>query len=537
MRTIRIARSASVVGAATLVSRILGLAREMVILNLFGTHLTDAFYAAFRLPNTLRYLMGEGALSAAFIPVFSDCLHKRGRREAWELATAVLLWLLVVAGGVAAAGMLCAPWIVRTLLAGFAADPEKLALTAGLTRWMFPYIVFVSLVALCMGILNSLGHFAMPSLAQAAFNLTVILAAFFISPLWGAEGGDRVFALAVGVLAGGAVQLAMQTPVLRRRGFRLSFGRVWRNPEIGRIARLVVPALAGLAVYHVNLIVDNLFASFLPEGSITYLFAANRLIQFPIGTFAIGISTVAFPLMASRAVAGDIEGLKEALTYALRLCFFITIPAAAGLIVLGRPIIRLLYERGEFLADGSTDPTYWAVLFYAVGVFCIGGVSVVVRCFYSLQDTRTPVRVACVAVAVNIILDIVLMGPLRHGGLALATSLAAAVNLSILLLLLRRRLGLLGLRRVARSLAKIVLATAVMAAVAWIVFLYAGRAWPGGETAAKALRVFVPLLAGVGGFLAAARAARAPELAELAREFRSRGRNNMNHSPRIPADH
>jgi len=522
MEKIRLARSASVVGAATLASRILGLVREIVILKMFGRHLTDAFYAAFRLPNTLRYLMGEGALSAAFIPVFSGYLRNRSRREAWELATAVTLVLAIISSCIVILAIVFAPWVVSLLLWGFKHDPQKFALTISLTRWMFPYLIFVSLVALCMGTLNSLGHFAMPSLAQAAFNLTVILSAIFLAPRWGASGQERIFAVALGVLLGGVVQLGMQIPVLRRKGFRLVVGRVWSHPELRRIVRLIIPALAGLAVYHVNLVVDNLFASFLPEGSITYLFAANRLIQFPIGTFAIGISTVAFPLMAGYAVAGDMARLKEALNYALRLAFFITIPAGAGLIVLGRPIIQLLYERGEFLLDRSTDPTYWAVLFYALGVFAIGGVSVVVRCYYSLEDTRIPVRIAAIAVLANIILDYLLMGPLRHGGLALATSIAQTINLGLLLWFLRQKIGRLGLRKVGVSLTKIVLSTAIMALVAWIVFRAVSGMAPGPGLADKSARVFIPLVAGTLAYVVIAYVAKAPELHELWQEFRRR---------------
>jgi putative peptidoglycan lipid II flippase len=314
----------------------------------------------------------------------------------------------------------------------------------------------------------------------------------------------------------------MQIPVLRHKGFHLVWGRIWNNPDLRRIVRLIIPALAGLAVYHVNLVVDNLFASFLPEGSITYLFAANRLIQFPIGTFAIGISTVAFPLMAGFAVAGDMPKLKEALNYALRLAFFITIPAGVGLIVLGKPIIQLLYERGEFLIDHSTDPTYWAVIFYALGVFAIGGVSVVVRCYYSLEDTRTPVKIAAIAVAVNIIFDYLLMGPLKHGGLALATSIAQMVNLSLLLLLLHRKIGRLGLRRVGASVTKIVLSTATMALVAWIVLRAMLHVMPGAGFTAKSVRAFIPLGAGFLGYLAASYVLKAAELSELWHEFRRR---------------
>lgn len=522
MATMRIARAASVVGLATLLSRVLGLARDMIILRVFPPMLTDAFYAAFRIPSTLRYLMGEGALSAAFIPVFSDYLRNRPRREAWELVLSVFVALVAVTSLIALVGIIFAPWIVRGALWGFAADAEKFRITVGLTRWLFPYLVFVSIVALCMGILNSLGHFAMPSLSQAAFNATVIASALFIAPRWGARPTERIFALALGVLLGGAVQVGMQVPVLRRKGFTLAVGRVWAHPELRRIARLMLPATAGLAVYHVNLLADNLVASFLPQGSVTYLYAATRLIQFPMGTFVIGISTVAFPLMAGYAVAGDVGKLKEAMNYALRLAFFIVVPAAAGLVVLGRPIIGLLYDRGEFLAAGSAGPTYVALVFYALGLFAVGGVAVVVRCFYSIEDTRTPVRVACAAVAVNIALDFALMVPLKHGGIALATSVSSCLNLSLLLWLLRRRVGALGLRRVGRSLARIIAATTAMAAAAWAAHRGISAFAAGEGVGARSLGVFIPLAAGIIAYAGTALATGAPELGELRHEFARR---------------
>ncbi|MCX6356617.1 MAG: murein biosynthesis integral membrane protein MurJ [Candidatus Aureabacteria bacterium] len=531
MSKVGIARSASVVGMATLLSRVLGLIRDMVILRMFGPFLTDAFYAAFRLPNTLRYLMGEGALSAAFIPVFSGYLKNKSRREAWELATAVFLCLLIVAGVVVGLGVIFAPWIVRVALAGFSADPEKFRLTVSLTRWLFPYLLFVSLVALCMGILNSLKHFAMPSLSQAAFNLTIILTAVFIAPRWSTSGEQQIFVIALGVMCGGAVQLGMQIPALRANGFSLVWGRVWGHPEIRRIIRLILPALAGLAVYHVNLLVDNLFASFLPQGSVTYLYAANRLIQFPIGTFAIGISTVVFPLMAGFAVSGDIEGLKEALNYALRIVLFITLPAGIGLMVLGIPIIRLLYERGAFLANNMTWPTYWAVLFYSIGVCAIGGVSVVVRCFYSLQDTRTPVKVACVAVAANIVMDYLLMKPLKHGGLALATSLASFLNISLLLLMLRKKIGSLGMRRVGRSSLKILAAIAAMAATAGLCYWLTVAHLGGPGTGDKIARVFIPLLAGIAVYFGVALLLGSPEPRELWHDLRGRPGDSSDRGP------
>jgi putative peptidoglycan lipid II flippase len=515
MEKIPIVRSASVVGGATLLSRVLGLVRDMLILSLFGSYVTDAFYAAWRFPNALRRLMGEGALSAAFIPVFNEYLKKRGRREVWELASAVMLCLLIASAVVTVVAIVLAPWIVRIMLRGWVADVEKFRLTVSLTRWLFPYLIFISLMALCMGILNSFGHFTMPALAPAVLNLVIILSTICIAPRMGPDPQNRIFAIAMGVLVGGAVQLAMQFPSLIKRGFTFIWGRGWYHPGLKRIIGLMIPAVGGLAVLQVNLIVDNLLASFLEEGSVTYLYAANRLIQFPMGIFGIGIATVVFPLMASYAVAGDFPRLKEALNYALRLVLFITIPASAGLMVLGRPIISLVFGHGAFLRDGSTDPTNWALLFYAVGLFAYGGVAVIIRCYYSFEDTRTPVRVGCVAVIANIVLDLILMGPLRHGGLALATSLASILNFALLVWLLRKKLGKLGLREVVISMVKIVVATALMATICYYTLCFISGRATGTDLVDKAVRALVPLCAGLISFPLLSFLLRARELDEL----------------------
>ena len=527
MEKIPLARSASVVGGATFLSRVLGLVRDMLILSMFPSWITDAFYAAWRFPNTLRRLIGEGALSAAFIPVFSEYLHKRSKREVWELASAVMLLLLMLSALVAALAVIFAPWIVRLMLRGWVADAEKFRITVCLTRWLFPYLIFISLVALCMGILNSFRHFIMPALAPAVLNLVIILSAFFLAPRFGPRPENRIFAIAAGILVGGALQLAIQFPVLRRKGFSFIWGRGWRHPALKRIIGLMIPAVAGLAVLQVNLVVDNLLASFLEQGSVTYLYAANRLIQFPMGIFAIGISTVVFPLMAGYAVAGDIPRLKEALNYALRLVFFITIPAAAGLMVLGKPIISLLFAHGEFLRQGSTDPTNWALLFYSVGLFAYGGVAIVVRGFYAVEDTRTPVRVGCVAVVANIVFDLILMGPMKQGGLALATSIASILNLVILLFLLRKKMGKLGMRSLFVSLSKVLPAAAVMAIVCALVLCSLPVAGEEAGVKLKAVRALVPVLAGLAAYGAAAFLLRARELKELHSAFRQnrRGRS------------
>jgi putative peptidoglycan lipid II flippase len=452
----RVVKAAGVVGAATLASRILGFIRDAVIAWFFGAGFSsDAFIAAFRIPNLLRRLFAEGSLSSAFIPVFMEYTVKQGQAEAFHLARSAFRLLGVVLIVAAVCGVMMSPWIVRLIAPGFSAD--KLALTTTLTRFMFPYIFFIGLVALCMGILNVLGHFAAPAFAPVLLNLAIIGSAFFISP----SLPQPVMGLAVGVLIGGFLQLALQLPVLIKTGFYFWQAARWIHPGLKRVGRLMPPVIFGGAVYQINILVGTLLASLLEQGSVTYLYFADRLVQFPLGIFAIATATAVLPSLSRQAATGDIDKLKDTFIRTLKLVFFITIPASVGLIVLREPIVALLFKRGEFDVR-ATLLTAQALLYYSIGLWAFSAVRIVAAAFFALQDTRTPAIMAGISIVANIALGVVLMKPLSHGGLALATSLASMLNLGLLLSVLRTRLGALGWKGIAWSVFRSLLCAVFM---------------------------------------------------------------------------
>ena len=452
----RIVRAAGVVGTATLASRILGFIRDAVIAWFFGAGFSsDAFIAAFRIPNLLRRLFAEGSLSSAFIPVFTEYIIKRGRIEAFHLARSAFRLLGCVLIMATVCGILLSPWIVRLIAPGFSAD--KLSLTIILTQLMFPYIFFIGLVALCMGVLNVLGHFAAPACAPVLLNLAIIGSVFFISP----SLNPPVFGLAIGVLFGGILQLLLQIPVLIKKGVYF-----WQNarlihPGLKRVGRLIPPVMMGGAVYQINILVGTMLGSLLDQGSVSYLYFADRLVQFPLGVFAIATATAALPSLSRQAATGDMDALKDTFAQALKLVFFIAIPASVGLVVLREPIVALLFQRGEFDAQ-ATRLTAQALLYYSMGLWAFSAVRIVVATFFAFQDTKTPLKMAAISILANILLGVALMKPLAHGGLALATSLASILNLVLLLVALRNRLGVLGWRSLAMSVCRSMFCSVVM---------------------------------------------------------------------------
>ncbi len=460
----QVVEAAGVIGTATLLSRILGFVRDMVLARLFGAGAAaDAFFVAYRIPNLLRELFAEGSMSAAFIPVFSEYLATRGKRDAWELASAAFTTLLTVLTGVCLLGVLAAPWIVRLIAPGFSADAERQALTILLTRIMFPYLLFIGLAALAMGVLNSIRSFAAPAFSPVVFNIAIIAAAFLLAPLF----DEPILAVAVGVVVGGCAQFLIQMPVLKRA--ELLFG--WRfdfaHEGLCRIGWLMAPALIGLSVTQINILVSTILASYFPGGP-TYLFYGMRLIHFPLGVFGVALATALLPSLATQAAKGELDALRGTLGFGLRLIFFIIFPAMVGIILLRLPIVHLFFEHGRFTA-ADTQGTAAAVLAYAVGLWAFAGVRIVVSAFYSLQDTRTPVTVAAVALAANVALSFALMGPLKHAGLALATAFSAILNMVVLVVLLDRRLGPFDWDAIARSHMRVLLATVPIAVTCvWI---------------------------------------------------------------------
>lgn len=488
----KIARAATVVGGATLLSRIFGFIRDMVVAQLFGAGMaTDAFFVAFRIPNLLRRLVGEGSLTVSFIPVYSEYIARRPKKEGDELVSVSFSVLAVLLLLVTVLGIFFSPWIVKLLAHGFFQEPEKFRLTVLLNRVMFPYIFFIGLVALAMGVLNSWKHFAAPALAPVFLNLSIIACALLLTRVL----GEPVLSLAVGVLLGGLAQLLFQIPFIRRKDIALRFLFRLSHPGLRRVGMLMAPSILGLAVTQLNVLVSTLLASYLPEGSVSYLYYADRLLEFPMGIFAIAIATAVLPALSEQSARKDLEALKETLAFALRLAFFVTLPAMVGLIVLRQPILNILFQRGAFTAH-SVEMTGQALLFYALGLVAFAGVRIIVPAFYALQDTRTPVKVAVGALVANALLGLGLMGPLRQGGLALATSLAAGLNFSLLVLLLRRKLGHMGASAILRAFLKSLLASVLMGAAAYAICR--GSTWEtAGVTASKLALLGGAILAGI----------------------------------------
>jgi putative peptidoglycan lipid II flippase len=464
----RVVKAAGVVGAATLLSRIFGFARDVVIAYFFGAGLSsDAFFVAFRIPNLLRRLFAEGSLSIAFIPVFSEYLAKRGSKEAFKMARSAMQFLSVILVLVAMAGILLSPIIIRVIAPGFIDSPEKFSLTILLTRIMFPYIFFIGLVALAMGILNVLDHFAAPALAPVFLNFAMICSVFILSP----HLENPVVGLAIGVIAGGILQLSLQIPFLIKKKFYFWKATTLFHPELKKIGLLMLPAIFGAAVYQINILIGTLLASLLPEGSVSYLYYADRLVQFPLGIFAIATATAVLPSLSRQAAANNIKDFKKTFTFAMKLVLFITIPSMIGLIVLREPIVALLFKRGAFSPE-AVRLTAFALLCYSTGLWTFSTVRIVVSTFYALQDTKTPAKMAVYSIIANLVLGIILMGPLAHGGLALATALSSMLNLCLLLVILKRKLGSLGWRSISVSACKTTLSSIIMGAIVWYVSIH-----------------------------------------------------------------
>jgi putative peptidoglycan lipid II flippase len=485
----QIARAAGLVGFFTLISRIAGLVRDAVVGYYFGTGMAaDAFFIAFRIPNLLRRFVAEGAMSTAFIPVFTDYLTNRSHDDAVEAASALATIMAVLLALLTMTGIVFAPFWTSLFAPGFVEEPGKFALTVTLTRWVFPYVFLISLVALTSGMLNSLRHFAAPAMSPIFLNLVMIAAAIFVCP----HLAQPVKGLAWGVVIGGVVQLGLQIPPLLRHGVRLV--PLWEpgHEAVRRVFRLMAPTVFGAAVYQINVMVDSIFASVLPSGSVSYLWYAARVFEFPLGVFAMALGTAALPSFSAQAARGAHAELRRSLTFSMRLTNFIAMPAAVGIMTLAIPITTVLFRRGAFGFD-QTVLTAQALSAFAVGLWSVAMVRLIVPAFYALQDTRTPVVTAATAFVVNCGSSLLLMGvvaptgesriadaiavvtqhvsvlSLQHAGLALATSIAASVNLVLLAAVLRRRLGSLDIADLSRSFARsLVAALAMIPAVRYI---------------------------------------------------------------------
>ncbi len=463
----RLARAAGLISGFTLVSRVLGLVREQVFAALLGAGLyADAFQIAFRIPNLLRDLFAEGALSSAFVPTYARALAGGGRESAHRLASRVLTLLAVVLSGIVVLGIVFADAVVATLAPGFDAVPGKEPFTILLTRVMMPFLPLVSFAAVAMGMLNAEERYSAPAIAPAMFNLVAILWGFGLWAL-GFPPPQVALGWAAGTLLSGAAQFLIQVPPLWRTGWRFRPDWAPRDPEIGRIVGLMGPAIVGLAAVQFNIFLNSIFASHEP-GAVSWLNYAFRILYLPIGLFGVALGTIATSGLARRAAEGDMDGLRATLREALSLLAFLTIPATLGLLVLAEPVVRLLYERGRFTA-ADTSSTATALGYYGVGLVAYTGVKVLAPAFYALGSARVPLLGTVLAVLTNVTVMTVGFPLISFRAVALGTGLGSLVNAAVLFLVFERRVGGLRGAGLGGRVARIVLAALVMAGMAGLV--------------------------------------------------------------------
>ena len=506
--TASLARSAGVVGAATLTSRLLGLVRDQVLAGLFGAgNAMDAFYVAYRIPNLLRDLFAEGAMSAAFVPAFTRRLRSEGKASAWRLGNQLINALLVITGVLVVLGIVYARPLTELVAGDYAAVPGKLELTATLTRILLPFLSLVAVAAALMGMLNALNHFFIPALSPAMFNVGVILSAFVFVPFAPALGLHPITAIAAGMMLGGLGQIALQVPALRREGFRYRPVLNVADPGLQEVLRLMGPGtLAGAAV-QVNLLVNTILAAGEGTGAVSWLSFAFRLMYVPIGLFGVSLATALLPAVSRCAAQGDMDGVRRTLADALRMMLMLIVPALVGLIVLAEPIVQVIFERGSF-ARSDTLATAAALAFYAPGLLGYSAVRIVVPCFYALRDSVTPTLVSAASVLLNLALNLTLVRLLGYRGLALGTAIAAIVNAALLYWLLSRRIGGLDGRRLLGALGKIAVAAGLMGVAVLAVHHGLERAWPQPGSLAALARLTASIATGVVVVAVAARALR-----------------------------
>ena len=434
-------KSGGIVSMGVLASRALGFVRDVVIAHFLGTGIiAEAFFVAQRIPNLLRDLVGEGAANSAIVPVLAEYQQKKTKQECQELINAVMAWGVIILGGITIIGMIAAPWLVRLMAPGFMSNAAKFKLTVDLTRIMFPYLILLALTAFQVGILYAMNSFLVPAFGPCLFNVAMILSAWvaclFSWPL--------AYALSGGVLLGGILQFIAQWATLRKKGV------VWAKPltlnheGVKKIRSLLIPRLWGSGVYQLNIVVDTLCASLatiVGAGGIAAIYYANRIVQFPLGVFGYALSSVALPTMSRQASDGNLAGMRQTMMFALRNLMLVLVPIALIMAWGSEWIIRIIFERGSFDIS-STIITAKALRFFALGLPFYGASRILVSAFYALQDTKTPVKTATACLILNVILNVILMFPLKIGGIALASSISSFVNCMMLWIILDKRLSL-----------------------------------------------------------------------------------------------
>lgn len=505
-----LASKAGWVGMLTLVSRVFGLVRDSAIAYVLGTQAgADAFYVAFRIPNLLRRLLAEGNLTLSFVPVFTQSLQ-RSREEARRVADVTFTLLAMLLTVITLVGVIGAGFFVRFTALGFEKDPEKFAMTVTLTKITFPYIFLVSIGALMMGILNARRRFTAPALSPVMLNLGIIAGAFLLSRHF----SDPAVGIAWGVIIGGVLQMLVQIPSLFKEGFlpRLSFD--FKNEAVRKIGKLMLPSIYGSAVYQLNLLAITFMASYLPTGSVSYLWYADRIIEFPLGIFAISFATVALPTLSEHFAKNDLERMKKTFRESLAMIWLVNIPAAIGLALLAKPIVALLFYRGDFNQQ-STLLTAQTLQCFAVGLPFVSGTRLTATAFYAMHEAKKPVRAANIAVLVNIVAGAILLWPLKHRGLALGVSLGSLANFLMHLYDYRQGTGPLGLKKLFRSSLSMLVAGLIMGATLLTVQHY----WDWSFASMTRRSLYTISLIAIGAFVYAVSilALRVPEAAPLLR--------------------
>lgn len=489
----RLARSAGLFGLATITSRILGLARETVLAHYFGAgDANDAFRVASRIPNLVRDLFAEGAMSAAFIPTFTRHLTQHGRERAWRLANSTINSLLIVTGLIVVLGMVFAEPLVRLYAPEYSEVPGKIELTIFLARIVFPFLTLVAVAAVLMGMLNSLGHFFVPALSPAMFNVASIVLAITLIPFAPSIGLEPITIMAIAALVGGLGQLAIQWPPLRKEGFRYRPVLDRKDEGLHKILMLMGPGTLGMAATQINVFVNTLLATSQGTGAVSWLDFAFRLMYLPIGLFGVSIATAAAPAISRMVAQQDFGQIRRTLASALGLMMFLNLPATIGLMVLARPIVAVIFEHGEF-TPSDTIATARALQFYAIGLLGYSVVRIISPTFYALGRSRVPVIVSAMSVILNVTLNVTLVRYMGYSGLALGTSLTAITNAMVQVVLLRRELKGLEGARIAKSLARVIVASAAMGLATYGAYAVSLGVLPGDALLMQALRLLLTI--------------------------------------------
>lgn len=491
-------KSLAAVSSMTMFSRILGFVRDALVARIFGAGMaTDAFFVAFKLPNLLRRIFAEGAFSQAFVPILAEYKSQQGEQATRTFVAYVAGLLTLALALVTVAGMVAAPWVIIATAPGFADTPEKFALTSSLLRITFPYILLISLASLVGAILNTWNRFSVPAFAPTLLNVSMILFAIFGAPLF----HPPVLALAWAVVVGGVLQLGYQLPHLKKIGMLVMPRLQFRDAGVWRVLRLMGPAILGVSVSQISLIINTIFASFLVSGSVSWMYYADRLMEFPSGVLGVALGTILLPSLARSFSSGNQSEYNRLMDWGLRLCFMLALPCSIALGILAKPLTIALFQYGKFSAFDASM-TQRALVAYSIGLIGIIMVKVLAPGFYSRQDIKTPVKVAIITLCMTQVMNLAFIGPLKHAGLSLSIGLGACLNAGLLYWQLRRQKLFQPQPGWHSFLLRLVLAVLLMAA-ALIGVLWLMPDWAQGAMPMRLLRLFGVVVVGIVVYFAA----------------------------------